>query len=622
MMMYKQTFFLFFLVFIFTGVGLLLVLTKRPLDGVKRSEDKSVVPVRMVWKPDDRQMYELRMKSSILLAGKTLDAEVTGTLNSRVVEVGDSVFVAFQIAPVQVAMNGAPSPYLTEVYSNLTIGMFSEYGHIVEVMTSALLHQKDQQALANIIYSLQCVVPPLNERIAADRWTIEEKDANGSFEAFYSVSNGLIVKEKDFYSEYAHGGTNETSIRVVSSSIRAKVSENTSWLEELTGKEALEILVSTNLLSASDSAWSIRQILFHPDPGLAIWQDHGNVEEWLKTVAQFGKGDPFSQAHLAALEKQRFDDLRERYRDISVADMVVSLIASVEESIRTKKGHAATIPAIHALRDYFTVYPERALGIPEKIKADQLDDQVAGRTMLALELAGNPEAQQALARIYSDDEQATNQRLQALAAIADVEAPIQESVSDLNAFVDWESDRLIRDNAWLALGAISVRADDTSREQIREKLIDLLNRDEDRDVALLGLDNAGGAPIEVLTNSIVDDDPHIRAYAVKNLRHDNSRTAKELLDEVLEQDDGRQVRRNAMRVLQQYADPDADRIVRTHLLDEPDEQIKKEMIRYLGTRVSESENRQALESLLMTETNAAVTATIWKALSPSTTPKR
>jgi len=588
---------------------------RSPGDDIEPPISTNLFPNGFVWQPDDRQMYDLKVKSSIALGDSPLHIEVKGTLNSRVVALQDSVFVAFQMAPVQVLFNGAPSLYLAGVYSNLMISVFDRSGMALEAMTPALLAPQDRKALANIIYSLQCVVPSLNDRMAPHHWIVEEKDVNGSFAASYTISNGVVFKTKESYSSYAQGGTTAMSMEVLSSSIRANVSETNSWLDALSGQEALEAFLDTNLVSKSDTSWSIERIPFSPDPNLAIWQDHGTLEEWLNTVALFGKGDPFSPVHLAALEKQRLDDSRAKYKDVPVADIV----ASLADSVQANQGHTHTIPFIHAMRDYLTAYPERALDIPEKIKTDKLDDQVAGRIMLALELAGHPEAQQALATIYSDDQQAPHQRLQALAAIGGVGSPTEESVNRLGDFVDTEADRLIRDNAWLALGAISEHADDVARNELREKMIDLLARKEDQDVALLALDNAGGAPIPAVTNAVASGNPIIRTYAIKNLRHYTNQVSKSVLEKVLTNDPEPSVRRKAIDILEQYANSDADRLVRAHLPNESDEELKKKMIRYLGTRNSEPGNREALESLLTGETNAVLQEAIRKALFSPTT---
>jgi len=304
------------------------------------------------------------------------------------------------------------------------------------------------------------------------------------------------------------------SAEIQSSVCQILINSTTSWLSEYVGQDHIVISANGSVFNESITDLELRPVPFKPDRFLTIWQLTGSYENMLQQVSMSGfytrrdtDGDAWKEEKRKALKK--------KYKDISIPD----LQKEMQDAVDLAESHVDTIDTIHRLRDCLIAYPERARQLPALLKKEGLTDEVAGRIIHAMELAGTPEAQTALGTIMTDDEQQRNQQLQAVVAAGGVDQPVDVIVDSLRAVrLDEKSDQAMHNCSILALGSISktfgTRGNEENKAALTEEIFQLLEDENglDHEAALLALGNAGGVSSEELEPWLNAENRYLISY--------------------------------------------------------------------------------------------------------------
>jgi hypothetical protein len=540
---------------------------------------------------------------------------VSGTMNRRDLgedDVQGIRYVGYQLSDVTVVINGVTNQGLSALYGRLGMAVCGPAGHMLSFCLPAALSAKDQACLKGLFYPMQITSPQIAEPGSSDeQWLTEETDAAGTYQARYTrLSAEELFKEKLQYTSLNQENVAGVSARITDSAWQI-TADSHLVPEVILGSERVEFYMGDTLFSRSDTVIDIRRTGQTNAASASIWALTGNPSNLCMEIFAQGVGEPVGDD---VWEQQRLEALREKYAGIPVRDVYDAL----EYAVMQRQSHADTIPAIHALRDYLLVNPDKALDLPAMIKEQQADDQLAGRIILAIELAGTPQAQAALLTITQDPEQRMNQRIQSVVACGGIKTPKEDFAETLwNISDDNAADPRLRDTALLSLGALGADGDPHQAETIRAGLIERLSSAGDlrqQELALLALDNCGGLPGQELQPYITSDDPVLRAAAVQHYRHQTNDASITAVSSLLLNDSAPSVRQAAFGVLEPCSEPQVQQLVRDGLSAETDRSLRRSMIRYLGRYNHVDENRELLIRMAQTTDDFDLRKDLWRAV--------
>ncbi|HBA83250.1 MAG TPA: hypothetical protein DCZ95_04060 [Verrucomicrobia bacterium] len=608
----------------------------------------------LLWVADARQMYDYALHTEVALRPLALDApaasnpvvtriavDIEGVLNMRVADTTEVVTVAFQLTPAKVSLNNTEAPELEELFQTPFMVGFSPDGETLFKVFPMKLTQQEKDSLEGLFNLLQISIPTASSRTDSLPWHTIEYDAIGSYVADYlPLDAARIAKAKTAYTAFGAKrpalGDDEAgetappptqpgedllkdlmSAKICSSSNVYTLQPGVSWLSACESEERLEVYAQQSLFSESYSTLRMTPRAYRTNPRVDIWSLSGHRDQLMQTLAMWGF---YSETRKFddAWEQAKLQELRKKYANTTVEDLYDDLVDAVNSS----SNHVDTIPAIHALRDYLKAYPERAAGVPQLLRNDQLPDEMAGRIIHALELAGTPEAQQALGSIMLNEEQQPSQRLQAVVASGGVEQPSEEMVDDLWALSRSPTlNEPMSNCAVLALGIVSGTLSNTNQTEradaINNEIAALLKSPNPttRALALTALENAQAAAYEAIAPHLQAADEQERAAAYSALRVCSEPDALTSLRQAFDADASAIVRKAAFDAMASRDPAQASLWARERLGAENNELLRLQLVMALGKQAALPANRATLEAQLARELSPGITNAIHRILS-------
>ena len=567
-------------------------------------------------------MYDYELLTEITLdASALLGKRVAGSQNKEKVDINvegvlnfrnfgklntseDSVYVGFQFSPVQVTISGKRAPDLEKLYQSFFIVAFRTLGNPLLFFYSGNLDEKDKLSLSELIKSVQVYIPPGESLKGRHHWHINEKHSAGEFTAryfFLSHACNTIYKE-NIRSVYIaspmlrkiKGGSDEgikLTGHLVESGFKGIVDADVSWLKVFSGFEIFETHVKKSVLSRSRSRVAMNLRAFEPDPDLQIWKENRPIKEVLESFAISGKK---GGGKTGTWEERRLQALRNKFEDVSLSRIMEDIRNSIDSGI----SRAEMSDLIHSLRDFLTIFQEEIPLIPNLIKELGLTENAAGSVILALELMGDPVAQDALIEIIEDDEQTSDNRLRGIVAAGGIEKPEKDLIDTLFDLSEKNRKRkndhaLERaDTALLALGILShnlSRGGNPSKaEDITNRIIDNLQATTDERERLFSLkalaNTLSPEILPVLEPYFTSESPDERAASVRALRGFSDDQTLQLLTKMVDQEPIFRVRKAALETLMQRDGTEVVEYLNGYLPKEPDEFLRRMMIKFLGER--------------------------------------
>jgi HEAT repeat protein len=601
--------------------------------------DETATPTKIVsttlpkfrWESGARQVYhydlQTEMETNTNLLGdasatnwQKVIVELKGTLNVRLFEKqAKTIVVGFQLSPAHFSLSGQRMQALEKsLYQTFFMAIFTLEGVPVHFYFPNTIHASEQKLLAEIVNSVQIITPTLQ---TATQWTSKEENATGQYEAQYKWQAGKIHKQKRDYltvnsSTTETEGVNEISItgQIINSDYQAILATKRSWLQELSGSEKLEISSQHGKIAKSALRISLRASDEPIDPTLAIWQANNDPEQ---VMLAFASGKSPSSGSWEQLRQQ---NLREKFAHVTVGDLTQQIIAFNAED----KSMGDMIPYLQELEDYLSVYPEAAAEIPNLLLQGDLSQRTTGMIVNALEEVGHKEAQAALATIMLDNDSKNEHVVrQAIGAVSGIKKPEPELVETLWQVAQQSEEE--SSTALLALGAASHNlansGDDFEASQIRQRLVDSLQAETadswKQHVALSALKNTDNTELfPTVAPYLEAEDEQVRATAHSVLENFDDVESFEKLITSVTQDESVMVRQSALNAVSHREDKDqAIEPIRQYLSEEADQDVRRDMIRFLGDNKTDNpEVITTLKQQVTQETSEEMIKEVYKAL--------
>lgn len=371
---------------------------------------------------------------------------------------------------------------------------------------------------------------------------------------YRAESGDRFVKSR----EALAGPEGQPSRRIVQSEFTAVA--GSFWLESLSGAEKFECTWKGQTVCTAGTSMKLSRLpeATIPESLLALAADPAK-RAGLVSGADLASHSESRQA--SARERQRIARLVEKYGQVPASKMIDDLSAAVASA----PDHAATLPAMQALRDWLLANPARSAEVAEALKNPALADGVTARAAHALELAGqsSPQSQAALAAILAAPRDTYSPAVLMQAAVAAggvgvVQSP--ELLTALKAAVTGENpgeDYLLNDAALYALGALS-RDNPELRPGLTETLSPRLAMNgetspEDTATALRTLANAGIKETAVMEQALAlsagHSEPGVRMAAIDFFAASGQPEALQAITRALTSDSSDDVRRRAVEAL-------------------------------------------------------------------------
>lgn len=635
----------------------------QPVSADKDKTSDGPCPAPLYWQTDARQMYDYDMETDILLDPSVLTGNsgqktkvrvsVKGILNFRIfddpVKSSDSsekiqgaeksVYAGFQFSPAEVKLYGESETEgrrmteLESLYETFFVTAFSTEGMPSLFYFPAPLDEKDKNSVSELIKIAQLSISTEESSQERDdkgtvRWYKDEIRSTGAFKAEYAVHqaacNEIIKKNISCLAVRATDILNNAAKdikltgHIVDSEFRGTTAPNVSWLKTFSGSETFEIRVGNDVWSESKGTIRLSLRAYEPNPELAIWKENRPIKDILLSFA-----DPEKKSKApGAWEQERVKGLSEQFKDVSASQLMQKL----KDAVSAGANQSDLAVLTHTLKDFFEIYPEKALSVPGLLKDMNLSDQAAGSVLLALQLAGHSQAQTALKAVFEDEGQTADNRLRAIVASGGIQKPEKELIGSLFGMAETREgktdDGLERsDTAFLALGILSDTLSKSEKpsdsQAVNERIINYLQNSQDERehiICLKALDNtANPEVISVVEPYLLSDSVMERSAAVSALRNFSDAHSLELLSDALENDPEDVVRGSAVDALAERGGIDAVEQIRTRLPNEPEENLRRNMIRFLGKNKTPAVV-ETLKKQLEAETSRDIAKDIFRAL--------
>ena len=352
------------------------------------------------WPANARSSYQIEQSIDLKAGDADLVPDacglttVVGRLHVCLLEAdARSVTLAMQMSDVAVTVTpaGGKESHREPVIESLLNGTpgllhFTRDGRLLSCDLPAALADEDRAMLQGL-FATEFVLG------LGARWEADETMQGLQCRSLYQAETATrFTKSRQAFA----APEGQPSRRIVQSAFTAM--PGSFWLETLAGEEKFECLWQNRTVCTASITIKLARLPESaiPENLLALAADPAK-RAGLVDSASLASSNESRQT--AARERQRMARLVETYGAVPASKMIGDLSAAVAGG----PDHAATLPAMHALRDWLLANPARSAEVAEALKNPALADGVTARAAHALELAGREsmESQAALAAILA-----------------------------------------------------------------------------------------------------------------------------------------------------------------------------------------------------------------------------
>jgi hypothetical protein len=560
-------------------------------------------PPALALQPGSARAYALSFSTTVSSPGlPPRETTLDGRLAVRVVAGEDGapgLALAAALESPRVVVDGARQPAMEARWAVPFVVAIAPDGRLGASRFPPSLAQGDRAVLDGTLRAFQVVLPAA----PGGGWDATEEDQIGTFVAAYRRAGAGVEKAKLRYAAVHPPAL--FSAQVVSSALRAELDPDGPWLSRAEGAEELRLAPAAGGPATTVRARFRLEQEGSPAPGDAIWRD----EALAAARARVDAGPPAPSAWDEAERRAA----RRRFQAAGVA--LDGLVA---------RAGTARLPApglVQELAAYLRAFPEAAARVPRAVAA--AGDGAAALLLHALELAGTPEAQDALLDVAEGGGQARRNRIRALVALNGVEAPTADTLERLERDARGAGGERsgVASTALLALGALAPRAPGAEGERIVGDLTRALEgADPQREhLLLLALENAEAPlPAGALERGLASPHAGVRQVAARlgGIAAEGDPTG--LLLAALAREGDAQVRAELVAaLLARPADPRANLAIAAALTGggEPAAMVRVRMVAYLARQLPHfPANRELLRAYLPREPDRDVTLALLNAL--------
>ncbi|MEM7017865.1 MAG: HEAT repeat domain-containing protein [Pseudomonadota bacterium] len=550
------------------------------------------------WEIGERAQYDYQLDSQIkvnsAISQENIQWQQThlqfrGILNMRVFErPGESLYLGFQLSPLDVNMNGQTLSELSQLYSVFFMTEVSPQGQFKQYYFPAYLKNAEEQTPLSELVSLAQIVLP-EKQPDMNVWQAEEQHGTGLYKAAYQLQKHSIHKQKVAYQKVSSLTRSawrdvDLNIKVVDSEVEAELAPQQSWLNSISLRETLQFNLERNRLSDANYHLSIKRSPASINQNLLIHQLPDDPERVKAHLASMGTLD--SDTGVTTWEAMRRQRLRERFANTNFEELLTQVIDA--------HNNDEDISAYgRALSQYLKVHPEASQVLAEQLKQSDYNHAISATLINALGNAGHPEAQQALLDIASDE------RPQALVQVRQATVSAGSIVQPEGFLLDglWQqvhNNAREYDTALLALGRLSNtlrgQGNEANAQTITQQLSDYLQQStlspRNQLLALKSLSNTDNDSIYPVVEPYLNaENIPVRAAAYQALSNFEDDQSRQVLLSGLNQDDSSVIRQTAFNAIRQRTDQDYPEVIQqvaAQLPEETDGDLKMQLIHFLG----------------------------------------
>lgn len=543
------------------------------------------------WRAGSSQRYKVNTDSSFRMGSASsteqfIQVRLDGTLEVLSLEAGAAgALVGMRLSSVQLYASGATDAANNRALTTPFRVRFAADGVPTAFEFPADVTAEHRDVLENLVRIFQVTMAE------GDRWTVQEANAMGTYEAEYVRNTPWHVeKTKHRFTGLAPatGGTAD-----IDSKESFRLDPKHDWIVAMQVDETVQSRDPSGLAVHVTNHASLTL-----QPGFqALTADQAQL--W-----RFVAAPPPAHANAASA---RAAGLSPDQAKKQMLDTIATLDAA-------REGRSVLIDR---LRDLVGIDPALPAVLLEALRVQTLQDRTRADVFLALELAGTPAAQAALHSVLEDPTWDAPDAMRAIVALSDVAGPTEETVAALTTLsMQASSDALLAGTATLALGSLGngLRVDDDpAYASVRANLLDGAYGGFDpyqRANYVHAIGNTGDASLSHEITALLDDeDASVRIAAARSLgRLGTNQVAEDLLQR-FEQERTSVVRGAIAEALASWTDPTDDALasMRVAIKAERDENTRYHMARLLAAH---PENRAVLQELLRTEQSKRIRQTV------------
>ncbi|MBU0505491.1 MAG: HEAT repeat domain-containing protein [bacterium] len=475
--------------------------------------------------------------------------------------------------------------------------------HVSHFRFSKNITKTDALIVKNIIQEMQLNLPDDQK---TNSWETRQTNTMGTYTAHYAIeaaddTNVTLQKNKQKYTAINTQMPNaQTTSDIKSSHFEITLSRQTPWIESMIGTE--ELLVQNNNEPFMKAITHFKITL--TNYGFQDVLNQPLSEDAHTTLEEFEK-QPQKKDYQAVYP---IDNIQNRDWDSILSEFSASMNADTPADKRK---------ALDLMVQYVNHVKGGAQSLIQAIKEGSLEKAHQSRAFLALELAGNNEAQTALSQVIDNEQFDNMNRMRAMIALQDVPSPKPEAVQTLfdqaNLFGSTENNQDIASTALLTLGTLAGKNKNTQPEylsQVKNTVLKSLETETNPDnkaLYLTALGNTKDPDLSTTVSSYLDDaSDMVRSAAAKTLGSMPTPENEITLNTQLTTETSSDVKLWTLKSLNKYENPSQDTlstIART-VHNEPNKILRKEMIKILGKQAKKNQDaRDALVDLQKTESN-------------------
>lgn len=415
----------------------------------------------------------------------------------KILEVqNDTVLIATQLDHV-ILDDGAANDYsslVTMLEKEVVYILYSLSGELKNVYWSKEIALKDSMTLRQI-NSVEVALPDKSKITApGNQWKHIEPSINGDAEILYTFFSETNLS-KETLSYDSNNGQDMGFELEVDDSLYTIVLGNV-WLNEYKGAETFTISNDQNVLSSITSSLNLTRLLPLKTKLLSAFDAKGFYA--IRDQKLTNKLD-MGNVRDGAWDEVQQKKISEAYKGVPLNQVITDL----RDAIKHAKNHQETVSATNELANWIQANESNPGELVDLLKTQNLTSGETARMVHALELASNsPEAQVALAKLFTDPSLPDLLREQALVAAGGVKPPAAPGLIDSLVDAALSTDMDLGNTPLLNLGVLA-NSDKFAAIALEQHFGSMLSLGSDIDPARLS------TVIDAFTNSGLSSDIYI-----------------------------------------------------------------------------------------------------------------